>query len=468
MRLGTPMAHSFFEQLCEHLHEGVLICDSEGQVLYANRVAQARFSQNLDWLCSRPLDTWLRGRDGSLWPPSAEAVEREARFEDATGELCTCRVQLSPIPIMGSRGWLVVLREEKSVAHRLAGLESLVGGIAQKLSRELEVVLENASKALLVSEGGTHTDITESLRRILEAGQNAAMIKRQLRALTGEQAEPIPLSLNAFVSDTAPLMDSLLGGQTALQFRLDPQDLWIQADPSALRLAMVQLSEWMANRATTPPALLVVETRRSTEKPDHVCLTLCGDEVSAPFLAVPEMHMNPSSLHDGFAIVFGIVEQLDGRMLVHQDENGGQQIHLEFPECPKDLQQDPSIHLAQGSETILVVDDDPSTIEVVSQLLQDQGYSVITATNGTEAAAMIQRQHETIDVLLTDAVLPGRSGLELIADMRTASPEVPVLLMSGYPAEFMGGQIQPDIPMLGKPFSPGTLIDRLRALIESR
>ncbi|MEC7239854.1 MAG: response regulator [Myxococcota bacterium] len=464
------MAHSFFEQLCEHLNEGVLICDSEGQVLHANRVAQARFSKNLDWLSSRPLDTWLRGRDGSLWPSSRESVEREARFEDATGDLCSCRVHLSPLPIMGSRGWLVVLRDELSVAHRLAGLESLVGGIAQKLSRELEVVLESASKALLASEAGTDRETTVALRNILEAGQNAAMIKRQLCALTGERADPMPISLNAFVSDTAPLMDSLLGEPTHLRFQLDPQDLWIQADPSALRLAMVQLSEWIASRSPTPPSQLVVATHRSAEKPDHICLTLTENDSNAePLIRVaPEMLMGPNSLHYGFAIVFGIVEQLDGRMLVHSGTDGSQNIHLEFPECPAELQHDPSHRLARGSETILVVDDDPSTIEVVSQLLQDQGYTVITATNGTEASAMIQKQHQDIDVLLTDAVLPGRSGLELIADMRAASPKVPVLLMSGYPAEFMGGQIQPDIPMLGKPFSPGTLIDRLRTLIESR
>ena len=463
------MAHSFFEQLCEHLNEGVLICDSEGQVLHANRIAQLRLSRNLDWLCSRPLDTWLRGRDGRLWPETRKTTEREVRFEDNTGDTRSCRLNLSPIPIMGSQGWLVVLREELSASHRLAGLESLVGGIAQKLSKELEVVLESASKALLASELGTGIE-TVALRDILEAGQNAAMIQRQLNALIGERSEPIPLSLNTFVSDTAPLMASLLGTQTLLRFDLAEQDLWVQADPAALRLAMVQLSEWIASRGSSPPAQLVVTTHRSEEKPDHVCLTFTENDGDAttPMAVAPDLLMGPNSLHYGFAIVFGIVEQLDGRMLVHSGEDGSQRIHLELPECPVELREDPHSHLAQGSETILVVDDDPSTIEVVSQLLEDQGYTVLTATNGTEAAAMIQKQHSDIDILLTDAVLPGRSGLELIADMRATSPQVPVLLMSGYPAEFMGGQIQPDIPMLGKPFSPGTLINRLRTLIESR
>ncbi len=91
----------------------------------------------------------------------------------------------------------------------------------------------------------------------------------------------------------------------------------------------------------------------------------------------------------------------------------------------------------------------------------------MTASNGIEASEVIRAKHAQIDFFLTDAVLPGRSGLELIREMKSLSPRMPVLLMSGYPAEFMGGQVRPEIPLLGKPFSPGTLINRLRGLLDS-
>lgn len=460
------MAHSFFDQLCENLTEGVLICDGDGQVLHANRVAQASLTQNLDWLTSRPLDTWLRGRDGRLWPESRASLEREAFFEDISGERVSCRLQISPLPVMGSQGWIVILRENLVASHRLAGLEALVGGIARRLSKELETILDQASSALLEN---SDTANAVPLRAILEAGQNAAILKRQLRAITGEGAQLAPIQLEGFVADTAPLMASLLGEKATLQFALDSEQHWIQADSAALRLALVHLSEWLSKNRGGVPLSVEIETRRSTEKPAHICLNITENEEPESTITgiSPESFLHPSSPHKDLAIVFGIVEQLDGRMLVHVSDSGNHHIHLEFPECPAADREEAEAQVANGTETILVVDDDPSTIEVVSQLLRDQGFDVLTATNGTEASVLIQNQHKDIDILLTDAVLPGRSGLELISEMRAIAPEMPVLLMSGYPAEFMGGQVRPDIPLLGKPFSPGTLINRLRNLIDA-
>jgi CheY-like chemotaxis protein len=458
------MAHSLLEQLLENLEEAVLVCDAEGHVLQANRSAQRLLFQSLDWMRSRPLDTWLRGRNGLLWPQLGETEEKEISFTQPSGDAQWERASLSPIPVMGTQGWLVVFRGHQAASQRLAGLEAVTCGIANQLSNHLETILENASLLLL---GDLEEPIAQPLRQILEAGQSAAVLKRKLNAITGEGGANAPCSLTALVRDCTPLFDSILGEHLEFRLQLDPEAIWLSGDEAALRLALVQLAEWIGRHHKRQGHVLL-ELSNPPDRPNRALL-----RITAPQLVIASK--DQSRLLEpaigkrgrlGLAVVYGIAEQHNGRMLVNSSAQDGTTFHLEFPTCPPGELAAVNAPSQKNAETVFVVDDDPVTIEVVSQLLEDQGFVVLTASNGMEASGLMRKEHGNIDFFLTDAVLPGRSGLELISEMRTLSPQMPVLLMSGYPAEFMGGQIRPDIPLLGKPFSPGTLINRLRSLLD--
>jgi two-component system, cell cycle sensor histidine kinase and response regulator CckA len=462
--MAAQMAHSLLEQLLENLEEAVLVCDAEGHVLQANRAAQRLLFQSLDWMRSRPLDTWLRGRNGLLWPQPGETEEKKICFSQPSGEAQWERASLSPLPVMGTQGWLVIFRGHQAASQRLAGLEAVTCGIANQLSNNLETILENASLALL---GDLEEPIAQPLRQILEAGQNAAVLQRKLNAITGEGGSFAPCSLTTLVHDCTPLFDSILGEHLEFRRQIDPEAIWLSGDEAALRLALVQLAEWIGRHHKKQGVVLL----ELTNPPDR--LHRAHLRVSSPQLSIDSKDQsqlfepeNGKQGRLGLAVVYGIIEQHNGRMLVNSNAQDGTTFHLEFPICPPGELASVSAPAKKRAETVFVVDDDPATIEVVSQLLEDQGFAVITASNGMEASGLIRKEHGNIDLFLTDAVLPGRSGLELISEMRSLSPEMPVLLMSGYPAEFMGGQIRPDIPLLGKPFSPGTLINRLRSLLD--
>jgi CheY-like chemotaxis protein len=399
-----------------------------------------------------------------LWPDPGDSEEKEICFTDMGGEVNWVNASISPLPVMGARGWMVVFRDQQAASQRLAGLEAISGGIAKQLSEHLDVILENASQALL---GPLSDEQSEPIRRILEAAQNAAILKRQLKSITGEGAEFMACSLFDLVRDCIPLVSSILGEHLDVRLNLEGDDAWIHGDEAALRLGLVQLAEWIG-RHHRHSGMVEITVGHPPDRPNRIVLRFAApglglDEDTRQHLFEP---LRAKQGRLGLAVVYGIVEQHQGRLLVNSTVENGTTFHMEFPECPPEEMERGRSEAAAGNETVFVVDDDPATIEVVSQLLEDQGFSVLTASNGLEASLLLRKEHRNIDVFLTDAVLPGRSGLELISEMRSLSPNMPVLLMSGYPAEFMGGQVLPDIPLLGKPFSPGTLIDRLRGLLD--
>jgi CheY-like chemotaxis protein/signal transduction histidine kinase len=462
--MNSVMAKSLLEQMIQNLEEGVLVCDEDGYVLHANRAAQRLLFQSLDWMQSRPLDTWLRGRDGALWPQPGENDEKEVGFIKPTDEDQWVRARINPVPVMGTRGWMIIFRGPHGANQRLAGLEAVTGGIASQLSTHLETILESASTVLL---GDLEETIAEPLRQILEAGQNAAVLNRKLKAITGEGSFIEPCSLTGLVRDSTPLFASILGEHLEFRLQLQADESWISGDQAALRLALFQLAEWIG-RNHSKPGTIAMELSLPPGRPNQAVLQITAQQLTIKAKALSTLFEPAKGKMGrlGLAVVYGIVEQHNGRMLVNYSPETGTTIHLEFPTCTPGKLEEEESKASQGTETVLVVDDDPATIEVVSQLLEDQGFCVLTASNGVEASGMIRKEYGNIDLFLTDAVLPGRSGLELISEIRSLSPEMPVLLMSGYPTEFMGGQIRPDIPLLGKPFSPGTLINRLRSLLD--
>ena len=457
------MANSLLEKLTSHLEEGVLVCDGDGYVLYANRAAQALLTQTLDWMSARPLDTWLRGRDGLLWPIDGKKIQREVNYRDINGHEQWVNARLSHLPVLGRDGWVITFQSPHGIPQRLAGIEAVTGGIARQLTEHLEVILENASKALL---GDLTEEQAAPIRKILEAGQSAAILKRHLNAVAGEGGSLVKKSLSSVVRDCVPLFASILGEDLELSINLNSRDDWVNCDPDSIRLAFAQIAEWLRRHHTTK-GNVEIEVLSPQSSAGRVRLRVADDGPAIDQDTIEKLFQPFAERknHVGLPVVFGIMEQHQGRLLVQSEIDEGTVFYLEFPRVSAPKKPSNNKKGAPNNETVFVIDDDPNTLEVVSLLLEQQGFKVITASNGVEASVVIRKQHHQIDLMLTDAVLPGRSGLELISEMRTLNAAMPVILMSGYPAEFMGGQVKPDIPLLGKPFSPGTLVTRLRTLL---
>ncbi len=166
----------------------------------------------------------------------------------------------------------------------------------------------------------------------------------------------------------------------------------------------------------------------------------------------------------GLAIVYGIVEQHDGRVLVDSALGQGTSIHIDFPTIPDHAAH--KVAPARGTETVLVVEDEEVINRWVTVTLQSLGYTVLSATNGVEATSILRERYEEIDLMLIDAVLPGVSGLEVIAEVLLVDPGARVLLVTGYSGDLVTNELLQRVPLLEKPFSPEELVDRVRGLLD--
>jgi two-component system cell cycle sensor histidine kinase/response regulator CckA len=171
----------------------------------------------------------------------------------------------------------------------------------------------------------------------------------------------------------------------------------------------------------------------------------------------------------GLATVHGIVTAAGGGMSVQSTPGVGTTIRAFYPASEGLASADTATAVAAGAagrgETILVVEDEPAVLRVVTRILQRNNYSVLAARTGTEALATDRE----FDLLLTDAVLPGISGLELADRVRQTRPQASVLLMSGYNPDLAGsGRALPgDIPLVQKPFTERALLEAIREAIET-
>ena len=185
-----------------------------------------------------------------------------------------------------------------------------------------------------------------------------------------------------------------------------------------------------------------------------------------PFFTTKEEH----GLGLGLCTVYGIVTQHDGRIYAESEAGAGAVFEIFFPRAEGRVeapQTDSAIPLPRGSETILIVEDEPSVLSLVRDALTIHGYTVLTAGNPNEALALSGRQEGPIDLLLTDIILPQMKGNELYERLAARRPGLRVLFMSGYANDSMPDQKEDsDVHFLKKPFTVLQLTRKIREALE--
>jgi CheY-like chemotaxis protein len=333
----------------------------------------------------------------------------------------------------------------------------------------------------------------EKLEQILDASQRAANLTRQLLAFGRRQVlAPRVVDLNAVVAETQKLLRRLVGEDVEVVVAPGAGLGRVRVDPGQIDQVLLNLA---ANARDAMPAggRLTIETanvevgeaearsREGARAGRFVRLRVCDSGVGMdertrsrifePFFTTKDVG---SGTGLGLASVYGIVKQSGGYLWVDSAPGRGACFEIHLPrveEALEPLAQPPPPPARHTPATILLVEDEASLRDIAQELLEASGYTVLAAANGAEALAVAEQQtSDSIQLLLTDVVMPGMSGPALAQTIRARWPDVGVVFMSGYSQEAVQkhGLLEAGARLLAKPFSLNTLVRSVEEALAGR
>jgi two-component system cell cycle sensor histidine kinase/response regulator CckA len=360
-------------------------------------------------------------------------------------------------------------------AQKMEAVGRLAGGIAHDFNNLLTAI-SGYSEFLI--EGLDDERLRRHAEEIRKAAARAASLTGQLLAFSRRQVlQPRALDLNAVVSDMDMMLRRLIGEDVELLTMLDPNVSPVRADPTQVEQVIVNLAVNARDAMPNGGSVTIETSDASTEEGDFVELRMTDTGVGMtdlerqqlfdPFFTTKE-----GGTGLGLATVYGIVEQSGGTIEVDSAPGMGSSFRIWLPraEAPAELPvAAPAVAAPRpGDETILLVEDETVVRHLVAEILESSGYTVLQAGDGPSALELLRRHSDTLDLLVTDVVMPGMSGPEVAQAVTSMRPGTQVLYTSGYTDSAIGhhGVLEPGIAFLQKPFSADDLTRKVRVLLD--
>jgi PAS domain S-box-containing protein len=421
------------------------------------------------------IETTRRRKDGSL----VDVVLSVAPILDAHGR------PLGAMGVMADITQRKQLEQQLRQAQKMDAIGQLAGGVAHDFNNLLTVI--GGRSSLLLDKMGPDDPARRHVELIERTGQRAAGLTRQLLAFSRKQVlELKPLDLNILVAGVTPMLRRLIGEhievvvvpgrdvghvmadagqmeQVVMNLVVNARDAMSEGGMVKIETAYHAVREpRLHSQGQVPPGQYVTLTVQDTGSGiDSVTLA----RIFEPFFTTKEPGKGTGL---GLSTVHGIVHQSGGYIAVDSALGRGTTFTLYLPRitgpiaianAPKESPKD----LMQGTETILLVEDDDEVRRLGCEILQTCGYTVVETGNPLEALTIGERRNGAIDLLLTDMVMPGMDGLELAKHLEAARPELRVLCMSGYADKIaVVAAHQPPRTFLLKPFTPLDLATKVR------
>ncbi|WP_179131224.1 response regulator [Candidatus Entotheonella palauensis] len=475
--------------------DGVVVINRHGVIRFANPAAEKLFARPAMELVGEPfgfpmvvgetteLDIVRRG--SNLVVAEMRVVETE--WEGEAAYLASLR------DISERKRAEEMLRQQGEQLRQARNMETvgqLAGGMAHEFNNLLTAILGYSD--LLQKYLANMAHLHGYAKQISDVAHQAASLVQQLLAFARQQVlKPQILNCNNIVHETQDMLRSSLGDQIELINHLEPHLGLIEADPIQLQqvllnllvnardampeggklrvsTANVDLNERHQERyLNAPPGtymrLTVSDTGEGME-PDVM------SRLFEPFFTTKEVG---KGMGLGLAVVYGIVQQNRGDIEIRSAPAAGTTVHIYLPHVARASEPvalpKPAAEAPSGSETVLLVEDDHIVRLLIRSTLELKGYDVLDAADAEEAIRLCEQRDASIDLLVTDVVMPGMNGPALAAHLTSFYPEMRALLISGYSLDNLRTNAAADaaIAFLSKPFTMDELADRVRVVLDN-
>jgi PAS domain S-box-containing protein len=381
------------------------------------------------------------------------------------------------------------LEEQLRQAQKMEAVGQLAGGIAHDFNNLLTIIVGFSD--VLLAESAQHPEIREPVVAINDAAARAASLTRQLLAFSRQSMlQPRVLDLNATITDTGRMLSRLIGENIQFALELDPSIGHVRVDPGQFDQVLMNLAVNARDAMPQGGALTIRSTHAEltaeraaaleTSPGAHALVTV-NDNGLGMSPAVMERIFEPffttkglgTGTGLGLAMVFGIVRQSGGGIYVESEPGVGTTFSIVLPVVASGAARavgETSTDVVRGAETILLVEDDAGVRDLAEANLRSFGYEVLTAADGRDALSIVQSHRATIDLVVTDVVMPHMSGPELAAAVQAECPDIHLLFMSGYTddAVVRQGLLKAEVSFLQKPYTPVDLARKVRDILDIR
>lgn len=480
-KISSALEHhrSHLQAVIQSSSDSIVALDGSERVLWFNPAAEACFGCSSAEACGRPWSHFFdaQGKFGLRTGGGSFAVEvSQSTVELADGPIKTIFLRDLSERLRGEEK-RKELEQQLRHSQKMESLGLLAGGVAHDFNNLLTVVIGGAS---LIHPGSPEDEV--NLHDIRHAAQRAADLTQQLLTFSRKQIIQLRvLDVNAVVGNITGMLKRLVGEQITLHTDFQPNLASIRADAGMLEQVLINLVVNSRDALANGGRLDISTSELSLEDTGtgqiipalpgrYVCLEVRDNgpgidpkdlpHIFDPFFTTKDVGKGTGL---GLATVHGIMEQHEGGLQVLSQPGQGTCVRAFFPALNEARAGTPrtlDLHLASGTGKVLVAEDDPALRTLILRILKRCGYEVVTAKDGPEALLLWQAQHESIQLLLTDLVMPGGlSGLELGRRCLREKPELKVVYSSGYSTDLLDARtaLASGDRFLAKPYTPAQL-----------